>query len=338
MSVGKGPGEGVARSLLFRLVMPSSSLAFSTEVPAFSEADFNPTARANERQNSGGGALGSYCQDLRRHPVLSREREHEIAIRFAKTGESELGAQLINANLRLVVKIATEYRGERRNLLDLVQEGNLGLIQAVHKYDPHRGVKLSSYAAWWIRAYILKFILSNARLVKIGTTQAQRRLFFGLGKERARMESCGAAVAVKQLAGVLNVSEREVTEMEGRLSAETSLDAPVWRRNQESAERAGDSMPADSRLRPDHQSETEEFHGLLRLRLEEFAETLTGRDTEIFRSRLLSEEAATLGEIAGKFGVSRERVRQIEQHLKKRLRRHLEVSLGDAVQTGRFRN
>jgi RNA polymerase sigma-32 factor len=314
-------------------------MSFATEAPAFSEADFNPTARANERQNSGGGAPGSYYQDLRRHPVLSREREHEIAVRFAKTGDSELEAQLINANLRLVVKIAAEYRGERRNLLDLVQEGSLGLIQAVRKYDPNRGVKLSSYAAWWIRAYILKFILSNARLVKIGTTQAQRRLFFGLRKERARMENCGGAVAVKQLAAILNVSEQEVTEMEGRLSApETSLDAPAWRRDQESARSAGDCIPDDSRMRPDHQSETEEFHSLLRLRLEEFAETLTGRDIEIFRSRLLSEDAATLGEIAGKFRVSRERVRQIEQRLKKRLRQHLEVSLGDAVQTGRFSN
>jgi RNA polymerase sigma-32 factor len=332
----------VARALLFRLVMPESALAFATEVPVSAKAARGQTARARTKerwQNGGGAALGSYCQDIRLHPVLSREEEHEVAVRFAQTGDPKLGARLINANLRLVLKIAAEYRGERRNLLDLVQEGNLGLIQAVRKYDPHRGVKLGSYAAWWIRAYILKFILSNARLVKIGTTQVQRRLFFGLGKARARMESRGVAVGVKQLAAVLNVSEREIVEMETRLTAqETSLDAPAWHRDQDSAGRIGDAMPADSRLRPDHRSEAEEFDALLRLRLEEFAATLSGRDIEIFRSRLLSEEATTLGDLAEQFGVSRERVRQVEERLKKRLRRHLEASLGDAVRIGRGSN
>jgi RNA polymerase sigma-32 factor len=277
-------------------------------------------------------AINLYLRSMRRHPLLAREEEHEIAVQFVKTGDSDLATRLINANLRLVLKIAFEYRHERRNLLDLVQEGNLGLIHAVHKYDPDRDVKLSTYASWWIRANILKFILSNSRLVKVGTTQTQRRLFFGLRKERRRMESRGDVVDANQIAKALHVSEKEVIEMEGRLSfAETSLDSPVRQRD-EGDRTYGDLVQSDSHLRPDRQSEEEEFGELLRQRLEEFGQTLSGRDVDIFRNRLLSEEAAPRGEIAERFGVSRERIRQIENRLKKRIRLHLEAWLGDAVQ------
>jgi RNA polymerase sigma-32 factor len=276
--------------------------------------------------------MAFYAQDLRRYPVLSREDEHEIAVRFAKTGDPNLAARLITANLRLVRKIAAAYRGEGRNLPDLVQEGNVGLIHAVQKYDPHRGVKLSSYAAWWIRAYILKFILSNSRLVRIGTTQTQRRLFFNLGRERAKLEQRLGAVDAKQLAAVFNVSEQEIVEMERRLAArETPLDPPVSREDDWGGRTGDDLVPADARQRPDHQTEAHEFRALLRMRLEEFAETLSGRDIEIFRRRLFSEETATLSEIAEGFRVTRERVRQIEVRLKGRLREYLEASLGDAV-------
>src|SRR5262245_64468669 len=122
--------------------------------------------------------MAAYMAEIRRIPLLTREEEDALARKFAATGDPELARRLVTANLRLVIKIAHEYRQAHRNLLDLVQEGNIGLMQAVRKYDPYRGVKLSSYAAWWIRAYILKFILNNWRMVKLGTTQAQRRLFF----------------------------------------------------------------------------------------------------------------------------------------------------------------
>jgi RNA polymerase sigma-32 factor len=274
----------------------------------------------------------TYFRELRRHPLLSREEEKRIAVEFAQTGDPRLASKLVTANLRLVVKIALEYRTARRNLLDLVQEGNVGLIHAVHKYDPNRGVKLATYASWWIRAYILKFILSNARLVKLGTTQAQRRLFFGLRRERARLEGRdGTAVGARQLAAAFAVSEREVVEMERRLSAcDTSLDWPT--RGDDDAERPrGDSVSAEPTLRPDVQSEATEFSHVLERELKAFQETLTGRDAEIFNGRLVCEDATTLAEIAERFGVSRERVRQIEERLKLRLRRHLRASLGDAV-------
>jgi RNA polymerase sigma-32 factor len=167
----------------------------------------------------------------------------------------------------------------------------------------------------------------------VGTTQAQRRLFFGLGKERARIERGGGVVEVKQLAAALNVKEKEVIEMERRLAAhDTSLDAPVGRQEDGGTQTYGDFVRADARLRPDYQSEAEEFGGLLKSRLADFAKTLSGRDAAIFRRRLLSEEAATLSEIAAKFGLSRERIRQLEMELKRRLRRYLEATFGDGAQ------
>ena len=196
--------------------------------------------------------IGAYLHELRRYPLMTREEEHDGRGRASARSTSPRSRRaLITANLRLVVKIAHEYRRAHRNILDLIQEGNIGLIQAVQKYDPYRGVKLSSYAAWWIRAYILKFILANWRLVKIGTTQAQRKLFFNLRKEREKLEKQGYEVEAKHLAAALDVSEQEVVEMERRLNAsETSLDAPM--RSDEQGDRTqGDFVRAAPALRPD---------------------------------------------------------------------------------------
>jgi RNA polymerase sigma-32 factor len=276
--------------------------------------------------------IGAYLHELRRYPLMTREEEHECAVKFCQTQASALAARLITANLRLVVKIAQEYRRAHRNILDLIQEGNIGLIHAVQKYDPYRGVKLSSYASWWIRAYILKFILANWRLVKVGTTQAQRKLFFNLRKEREKLEKQGFQVEAKHLAAALDVSEQEVVEMERRLTAsETSLDAPM--RSDDQGERTqGDFVRAAPSFRPDIQVEAGEFGDILKQKLHTFGETLRDRDLEIFRDRLLNDEPATLVQIAERFGVTRERVRQIEERLKKRLRQYLETELGDAVQ------
>jgi RNA polymerase sigma-32 factor len=276
--------------------------------------------------------IGAYLHELRRYPLMTREEEHEVAVRFSKSADARLSARLITANLRLVVKIAQEYRRAHRNILDLIQEGNIGLIHAVQKYDPYRGVKLSSYASWWIRAYILKFILANWRLVKVGTTQAQRKLFFNLRKEREKLEKQGYEVEAKHLAAALDVTEQEVIEMERRLNAsETSLDAPM--RSDEQGDRTqGDFVRATSALRPDVQVESGEFGAILKSKLQMFGGTLRDRDLEIFRDRLLNDDPATLVQIAERFGVTRERVRQIEERLKKRLRQYLETELGDAVQ------
>jgi len=277
--------------------------------------------------------IGAYLHELRRYPLMTREEEHEVAVRLSKTAEPKLAARLVTANLRLVVKIAQEYRRAHNNVLDLIQEGNVGLIHAVEKYDPYRGVKLSSYASWWIRAYMLKFILANWRLVKVGTTQPQRRLFFNLRKEREKLEKQGYQVDAKHLAAALDVTEQEVIEMERRLNAsEISLDAPV--RSDDQGDRTrGDLVPATAGSRPDLQVESTEFGILLREKLQTFGATLRDRDLEIFRARLVNDEPATLVDLAVRFGVTRERVRQIECRLKGRLRTYLEAELGDGVRS-----
>jgi RNA polymerase sigma-32 factor len=309
-----------------------------TEDDAQAAAPAEPTEAADgaaptvEPSLSDYSTIGAYLHELRRYPLMTREEEHEVAVTFCKQHEPKLASRLITANLRLVVKIAQEYRRAHRNILDLIQEGNIGLIHAVQKYDPYRGVKLSSYASWWIRAYILKFILANWRLVKVGTTQAQRKLFFNLRKEREKLEKQGYEVEAKHLAAALDVSEQEVVEMERRLNAsETSLDAPM--RSDEQGDRTqGDFVRAAPALRPDVQVEAGEFGAILKEKLHAFGETLRDRDLEIFRDRLLNDEPATLVQIAERFGVTRERVRQIEERLKRRLRQYLEGELGDAVQ------
>ena len=276
--------------------------------------------------------LQIYINQIRRYALLTREEEHEIAALYAKTGDKDAARKLVTANLRLVVKIAHEYRRAHRNLLDLIQEGNLGLVQAVKKYDPYRGVKLSSYAAWWIRAYMLKFILNNWRLVKIGTTQAQRKLFFNLRKEKDKLEALGFDSSPKALATALDVSEREVVEMERRLGqGEMSLDAPLSRED-DSGRSHMDMLESSGESRPDVQTEGQEFRELLREKLSAFEKTLKGREQTIFRERLLNDSPKTLQEIGETYGISRERARQLEKRLTERLKIYLQAELGDAVQ------
>jgi RNA polymerase sigma-32 factor len=275
--------------------------------------------------------LTAYINDIRRYPLLSREDEHELAVKFLQTGDLEIARRLVTANLRLVVKIAHEYRRAHRNLLDLIQEGNLGLVQAVKKYDPYRGVKLSSYAAWWIRAYMLKFILNNWRLVKIGTTQAQRKLFFNLRKEKEKLEAMGFDTSSKALAEALDVPEREVIDMEKRLGAgELSLDAPI---NSEEGDRTHlDMLESGGDSRPDVAAEGVEFRELLKQKLAVFEKTLRGRELDIFRERLLNDSPKTLQELGTQYGISRERARQLEKRLVGKLKVYLRKELGDAVQ------
>jgi RNA polymerase sigma-32 factor len=276
--------------------------------------------------------MAVYMRETRRYPLLTPEEEHALATRLVEHGDNQAARKLIEANLRLVVKIAYEYRRAHKNLLDLVQEGNIGLIQAVAKFDPYRGVKLSSYAAFWIRAYILKFILNNWRLVKIGTTQAQRKLFFNLRKEREKLEQLGFQPTSALLAEKLDVAEREVVEMERRLAApEASLDAPMGPAGDDDGSRTRlDYLPSED-IRPDRAVAQSEFSALIRGKLEAFAQTLEGREQTIFRERWLTEEPLTLQEIGDRYQVSRERARQLEKRMLDRLKKYLEAELGRSV-------
>ena len=279
--------------------------------------------------------MAAYLREVQRHPLLTPEQTHEIAVRFLQTQDANAAAQLVTSNLRLVVKIAYEYRRAYKNIMDLVQEGNIGLMQAVKRYDPYRGVKLSSYAAWWIRAYILRFILNNWRLVKLGTTQAQRKLFFNLRKKRAELVAMGIDPTDQEVAKQLNVPVSDVADMEVRLQqSEKSLDAPVGDAEGRSIARV-DMMPSvwDG---PETLLADEEVQALLKEKLAEFRKTLAGKEKElaIFDERLVADEPLTLQELGDRFGISRERVRQLEQRLTSRLREYLKGEMGDAAEAG----
>ncbi len=274
--------------------------------------------------------LQRYLAEVRRHPVLTREEEHELAVMYHEEGEVKAAKTLVNSNLRLVVKIALEYYRQWMDLLDLIQEGNLGLMQAIKKFDPYRGIRLSTYSSFWIRAYILKHLMDNWRLVKIGTTQAQRKLFFNLKKERDRLEQIGFKPGPKMLAKSLNVKESEVIEMDQRLSGrDESLDVPVT----EDGKQTRSMVLSDEAPGVDDVLAEDEFTRIIKRKLESFRRTLEeeGKDKEtfIFDQRLLSESPMTLQEVGERFGVSRERVRQIEARLIKNLKEFLKSELPD---------
>lgn len=277
--------------------------------------------------------MQAYLREVQRHPLLTPDQELDLATRYYQDGDLRAAHKLVTSNLRLVVKIAYEYRRAYKNIMDLVQEGNVGLMQAVKKYDPTRGVKLSSYAAWWIRAYILRYILNNWRMVKLGTTQAQRKLFFNLNKEKQKLLAMGIDPSPKLIAERLNVDEKEVVDMDVRLgSSEASLDAPVGDTDGKLTPRvdlmagagdAADVMLADA-----------ELNSKVREKLASFRTTLKGKDLEIFDLRLAAQdEPLTLQELGDRFGVSRERVRQLEARLVGKLRLHLREELEDASST-----
>ncbi len=263
--------------------------------------------------------LRRYLAEIRRYPLLTREEEQELAIRYREHGDVQAAYRLVTANLRLVVMIAREYQRAFWNILDLIQEGNVGLMEAVKKFDPYRGTRFPSYAAWWIRAYIIRYIMNNWRMVKIGTTQAQRKLFFNLRKEKERLEAHGFIPAARLLAHRLDVKEDEVVEMEQRLAArDVSVDTPI---------EGGEATLLD--FLPDEQFEAEarvadgQYRARLHEKIVEFGAKLKDKDKMIFEKRLLAERPMTLQEIGDHYGISRERVRQIEERVKRRLKKYL---------------
>jgi RNA polymerase sigma-32 factor len=316
--------------------------AEDTDLPAAGEDEVGPEATPPREAARGGEAeeragvlvpatdsLQRYLAEIRRIPVLSREEEHELAVRWHEEGDRQAAWRLVTSNLRLVVMIAREYQRAAVNLLDLVQEGNVGLLEAVRNFDPYRGVRFPSYAVWWIRAYVIRYIMNNWRMVKVGTTQAQRKLFFNLHKERQRLEREGFTPSPKLIAQRLDVREKEVVEMEQRLSGrDVSADAPV--------SEGEEATLLDFIAGPQQTAETvadEEYHRLVRQKAGEFKKTLSGKDLVIYERRLEAmlrdEEPVTLQEIGDEYGITRERVRQIEARLRKRLASYLREQIPD---------
>jgi RNA polymerase sigma-32 factor len=274
--------------------------------------------------------MQAYLREIQRHPLLTPEQEQTLTRKYATDQDVATAAKLVTSNLRLVVKLAYEYRRAYKNIMDLVQEGNIGLMQAVKRYDPYRGVKLSSYAAWWIRAYILRFILNNWRLVKLGTTQAQRKLFFNLNKEKEKLRALGIDPEPHVIAERLGVEEKEVIDMDRRLSSgEASLDAPIGDGEGRSVSRL-ELLPSMGES-PEADLQRSEMDALVKTHLGEFRKTLKGKDVIIFDQRMSAEDPLTLQQLGDEFGVSRERVRQLEARLTMKLRDFLKQRLGDAV-------
>lgn len=275
----------------------------------------------------GHSGLQRYLQEISQFPLLSREETEDLAINYNETGDPEAAYKLVSSNLRLVVKVAMDFQKYwMQNFLDLIQEGNVGLVQAAKKFDPYREVKFSYYAAYWIRAYILKFIMDNWRMVKIGTTQAQRKLFFSLNKERKLLESQGFQPDVKLLAQRLNVKEREVTEMSQRMDNwDMSLESPV---REDSNDEQKDFIPHAGPSVEEVVAGREIRERMAEI-LDEMQNNLNDKEQMILQARLLSDEPKTLQDIADIFGISRERVRQIEVNLLKKMKKYLEQEAPD---------
>jgi RNA polymerase sigma-32 factor len=271
--------------------------------------------------------LQRYLQEISQFPLLSREETEELAVRYTETGDAEAAYKLVSSNLRLVVKVAMDFQKYwMQNFLDLIQEGNVGLVQAAKKFDPFREVKFSYYAAYWIRAYILKFIMDNWRMVKIGTTQAQRKLFFSLNKERKLLESQGFKPDSKQLAERLHVKESEVIEMSQRMDNwDLSLESPV---REDSDDEQKDFIPHGGPSVEELVASREIKERMIEI-LNELQKNLNDKEQMILQTRLLSDEPQTLQDIADIFGISRERVRQIEVNLLKKMKKFLEQEVPD---------
>jgi RNA polymerase sigma-32 factor len=260
--------------------------------------------------------LQHYLAEVRRYPLLTREEERKLAIQYREHGDLDAVAKLVLSNLRIVIRLAHQYRAAPVPIMDLIQEGNLGLMQAVKKFDPYRGVALYTYAAWWIKAYILRHILANWRLVRIGTTQAQRKLFFNLKKEKERLEALGYDTGPKLLAERLDVREKDVVEMEQRLGSwEVSLDLPLGPETEDTLMKV---LPSGELLQ-DERLARKETRRIIGETVRAFAGTLKERDLEILQRRLLADKPETLEAIGKRYGITRERARQIEARLKKRL-------------------
>src|SRR5579863_3449077 len=305
-----------------------TAAAETSRLPHLEELDQEPATVPAEPAGSlvPVDPLSRYLAEIRRFRILSREEELEISKRYHRDHDPADAYKLVTANLRLVVKIANEFARASRNLLDLIQEGNVGLMEAVKNFDPYRGIRFPSYAVWWVRAYIYRYLINNWRLVKIGTTQAQRKLFFNLRKESDRLEAEGFAPQPKLLAQRMGVKESEVREMQERMSqSEISLDQPV---GSDADVRLIDSIP-DSSSNPEEIATESDWRTFAKEKVAAFAQTLEGKELDIFRERLLTEDPPTLQEIGARHGISRERVRQIETRLKKRLKDFLGAQASD---------
>lgn len=271
-------------------------------------------------------SLQHYLAEVRRYPFLTKEEELRLFYEYQVHGSRDAAVKLILANLRVSVSIASEYLHTGADQMDLIQEGNVGLMQAIKKFDPKKNVRFHAYSAWWARAYILRYLLNTYRLIKIGTTQDQRKLFYNLRKEKAKLEREGFAPDTKLLADRLNVRERDIIEMDQRLGSwELSLDQPL---TQESEGTLLDVLPSGEAPIDERLAATQ-LQAVFREKLAVFTKTLNERDEDILRNRILSETPITLEDLGQKYGITKERTRQLEARIINRLRDYLKKEVKD---------
>jgi RNA polymerase sigma-32 factor len=273
------------------------------------------------RSDEGGqGPLSAYLNRIDQYSLLSPSEEKQLAERWRRFGDQRAASRLVTGNLRFVVKIAFEYRTYGLRLLDLIQEGNLGLLVAVDRFDPERGVRLTTYAVWWIRAYIQEYIRRSWSLVRFGTTRAEQRCFYRLRRERQRLERQGGKADPERLASALGIRREELEAIESRITRrDMSLDDPAY---VDTDETRGDRI-ADDRPGPESALAEQELSEEARRRIREGLDALDPRERAILSRRYLASRPATLKELGAAFGISRERVRQLEARAKAKLRESL---------------
>lgn len=301
-----------------------------------SKAKKGPIKKSGKTNASSGGALApadpiaAYLAEIRRYPLLTKEQERELAVRYRETGDAKAAEMLVTSNLRFVVKIAAEYSKFGAKLIDLVQEGNVGLMHAVKEFNPYKGVRLITYAVWWIRGYIQEYLMRQYSMVRIGTTQNQRKLFYRLQKEKQLLDSMGQEPNVKLLSSRLGVTEEEVETMTKRMSGrDVSLNQPM----DDDSKTTLLDMESSGEPGIDEQIGHAEEIEVLRKGIDAIRDKLTEKEKFILEKRILSDEPLTLQEIGEHYGVTREAVRQIEARLINRIKSAFVANMGEAEET-----
>lgn len=300
--------------------------------PEVLDADRQPAGQPKALVRSGSlpgksDLLQAYLTEIRHHPILDREEEKDLAMQYLENQDPDAAKQLVTSNLRLVVKLAFQYHRQWSNVLDLIQEGNMGLVEALSRYDPYRGIRFSSYAQYWIRAMILRYLMDNYRMVRLGSTRHGRKLFFQLNKEKKRLEAMGIKPTSRALSEALEVPEEEVINVDQHMRAPAmSLHAPV---GSEEGRELSEVIPDKVDVGPETQAARSELGAQVAEQLSAFAETLRDeRENAIWFERLVSEDPISLAVLGERFEVSKERIRQIESRIRKRLKQHLTQTLG----------
>ena len=264
----------------------------------------------------------TYLYEISKNRVLTREEEVETAMRVKMYSDREAEQKLVTGNLRLVVKIAMDYHRYHLNILDLIQEGNVGLLRAVRKYDPDRGTRFSTYASFWIRAYILKYLMDSWSIVKVGTKDSQRKLFFSLNREKEKLERAGMTISSDVLAENLDVSPADIQDMEIRLTnGDVSLDETLY----DGGEELVDTIPSGEDI--EEIVAEKQRTDMLKQKMADFKALLDEKERYILEHRIMAEEPVTLREIGERFNTSRESIRQLQAKISKNLTRNLRVSM-----------